>query len=404
MLVRRLCSLPERRLQQAPSLLAAGSQVSTCTARLAPTRIQPRRSYIIDDNDDFVNPEFAAETGQAKKRVVRKKVKIDPMETLVQDELPRYSARVQEKIRMRNLAYKSLHIPEAEVSDYRLTSVMMAYRRPILFPPLARYEEAWVELSQRYSIERSRKQAPYKKSPEIPPDIPPDLKPGDRITSADRAGDVRTTARKLDQQLYLIVKRAADRGGHSWGFPQSAIKQGETMRDATLRTFSGWLGADLVPYLTASMPAAHLFYNFSGPIEGLKGSMSFYYPLEVLKGSEKMELAKLPCNKGPQQVEDFAWLTKEELKPYLHPSLFKAVDHALVGTLGSEEFRNFDKVVPPKPKSFSLPPMPGGRAPEKPKKPSAAPGAKKDSTAAADTKKESTGTAEKSSAAAAASS
>jgi hypothetical protein len=337
--------------------------------------------------------------GQAKKRVVRKKVKIDPMETLVQDELPKYSARVQEKIRMRNLAYKTLHIPEAEVPNYRLTTVMLAYRRPILFPPLARYEEGWVELQGRYAIERSRKHAPYKKVPETPPDIPPDLKPGDRITAADRAGDVRTTARKLDQQLYLIVKRSGDRGGHSWGFPQSAVKQGESMRDATLRTFSGWLGTDLVPYLTASMPAAHLFYNFPAPIEGQKGSMSFYYPLEVLKGSDKMELAKLPCSKGPQQVEDFAWLTKEELKPYLHASLFKAVDHALVSKLGSEEFRNFDKAVPPKPKSFSIPPVPGGRAPEKPKKPSGAP---KDSTAAADTKKDSPGSAEKSAAAAAA--
>lgn len=53
--------------------------------------------------------------------------------------------------------------------------------------------------------------------------------PADRITEADRSNDLKSTDRKLDSTLYLLVKQSIEGRDH-WVLPQATWEQGETLR------------------------------------------------------------------------------------------------------------------------------------------------------------------------------
>ena len=53
------------------------------------------------------------------------------------------------------------------------------------------------------------------------------FKPGPRETEADRRGDRRSLQRRLDQVLYLLVKKP--RREHTWQMPQGGVEEGESL-------------------------------------------------------------------------------------------------------------------------------------------------------------------------------
>lgn len=53
------------------------------------------------------------------------------------------------------------------------------------------------------------------------------FKPGPRETEADRRGDQRSLQRRLDQVLYLLVKKP--RKEHAWQMPQGGVEEGESL-------------------------------------------------------------------------------------------------------------------------------------------------------------------------------
>lgn len=53
------------------------------------------------------------------------------------------------------------------------------------------------------------------------------FKPGPRETEADRRGDRRSLQRRLDQVLYLLVKKP--RKEHAWQMPQGGVEEGESL-------------------------------------------------------------------------------------------------------------------------------------------------------------------------------
>ena len=50
------------------------------------------------------------------------------------------------------------------------------------------------------------------------------FKPGPRETEADRRGDRQSLQRRLDQVLYLLVKKP--RREHTWQMPQGGVEEG----------------------------------------------------------------------------------------------------------------------------------------------------------------------------------
>ena len=55
--------------------------------------------------------------------------------------------------------------------------------------------------------------------------------PASRVSEADEKNDRRSLERRLQDSLFLIVKR--NRDSHSWQFPQGKWRADETMRDVS---------------------------------------------------------------------------------------------------------------------------------------------------------------------------
>ena len=61
------------------------------------------------------------------------------------------------------------------------------------------------------------------------------FQPASRITEADEKNDRHSTERRLQDSLFLVVKR--NRSNHSWQFPQGKWLPEETMRKVSLSVF-----------------------------------------------------------------------------------------------------------------------------------------------------------------------
>ena len=53
--------------------------------------------------------------------------------------------------------------------------------------------------------------------------------PAPRVTQADKDNDIRSLNRKLDQMLYLIVKKQQPKHAHNWQMPQGGHEEGESL-------------------------------------------------------------------------------------------------------------------------------------------------------------------------------
>ena len=51
--------------------------------------------------------------------------------------------------------------------------------------------------------------------------------PASRLTEADKNNDLKSVQRKLDQVLYLLVKK--DRSEHAWQMPQGGLEGNESL-------------------------------------------------------------------------------------------------------------------------------------------------------------------------------
>ena len=131
-------------------------------------------------------------------------------------------------------------------------------------------------------------------------------KPASRETRADREGDRRTLKRRLDQRLFLLLKR---RGG-KWGFAQSEIQQGDTSRSAAERALKDAVGEEgYQHYFVGNGPAAHTAND--GGLQTV-----FYHRCQLIQGLPKIQ----------GEYEDYAWVAPDEFGEYFE-------DAAVVETL-----------------------------------------------------------------------
>lgn len=66
--------------------------------------------------------------------------------------------------------------------------------------------------------------------------------PASRVTEADEKDDRRSLERKLQDSLFLLVKR--NRNENAWQFPQGKLKEDETLRSAAERIIDRATGKD----------------------------------------------------------------------------------------------------------------------------------------------------------------
>ncbi|KAG0641629.1 50S ribosomal subunit L30 [Tuber brumale] len=148
-------------------------------------------------------------------------------------------------------------------------------------------------------------------------------KPFPRTTQADIENNTKRLDRKMNRTLYLVVKKKRDQ--HAWRFPQSRLGgKWEHLRWGAQRTLLEAAGPNMNTWFVGSAPIGLHKYKYpSGHAQNQVGKKVFFMKARILAGQ-----ADLTNNK--QDLEDFQWLTKDELREVVGSRYYKAVQHMLV--------------------------------------------------------------------------
>ncbi|KAI1500504.1 39S mitochondrial ribosomal protein L46-domain-containing protein [Biscogniauxia marginata] len=150
-----------------------------------------------------------------------------------------------------------------------------------------------------------------------PDEVVPVERPMDRITEADKTNDVRRLDRKLDRSLYLVV-RGSD---GNWHFPTADVPTDEHLHETAARALKSAAGVNMNTWIVGRVPVAHLVtqpeFNEDTSLKQ-RGEKIFFLKGRIMAGQADLKDNKLG-------LEDFNWLTKEELEQKLDEKYFHAV-------------------------------------------------------------------------------
>ncbi|RGP69311.1 hypothetical protein FSPOR_4804 [Fusarium sporotrichioides] len=147
-------------------------------------------------------------------------------------------------------------------------------------------------------------------------DVVPVEPPADRVTEADRKGDVQRLDRQLDRTLYLVVK-----GKDGWGFPADVIPKDENLHESAKRVLDQAAGVNMNTWIVSRIPVAHVVSRPKLSKEGViekKGEKTFFIKGRIMAGQADLK-------DNPFGYTEFKWLTREELEKELPKSYFKGV-------------------------------------------------------------------------------
>ncbi|KAI0480828.1 39S mitochondrial ribosomal protein L46-domain-containing protein [Xylariaceae sp. FL0804] len=150
-----------------------------------------------------------------------------------------------------------------------------------------------------------------------PHEIVPVERPMDRVTEADRTGDVRRLDRRLDRTLYLLVRRDDGR----WMFPTDEVTTEEHLHDTAQRVLAEAAGVNMNTWMVGRVPVAHFVrhpeFNEDTSMKQ-RGEKVFFLKSRILAGQADLKDNKLGLG-------DFNWLTREEVKAKVDREYFHAV-------------------------------------------------------------------------------
>ncbi|CAJ2506038.1 Uu.00g001680.m01.CDS01 [Anthostomella pinea] len=150
-----------------------------------------------------------------------------------------------------------------------------------------------------------------------PDEIVPVESPMDRITEADKTNDVRRLDRKLDRTLYLVVRRSDGK----WQFPSEDVPTNEHLHETASRALESAAGVNMNTWMVGRVPVAHLVtppkFNEDTSMKQ-QGEKVFFLKGRIMAGQADLKGNKLG-------LDDFNWLTKEEVKEKLGGRYFHAV-------------------------------------------------------------------------------
>ncbi|XP_064607099.1 large ribosomal subunit protein mL46-like [Liolophura sinensis] len=141
--------------------------------------------------------------------------------------------------------------------------------------------------------------------------------PADRITDADRKNDMKSLRRKLDRKLFFIIKQKLG-DTTNWVLPQGYCAQGESLRQAAERVLQTQVGPVAKAIFMGNVPCGFYKYKFPSALQTQTKSLGvklFFFKAYWLNGE---------IQKGAD-VEDYLWLTKDELLQYLKSDYYKTI-------------------------------------------------------------------------------
>ena len=137
-----------------------------------------------------------------------------------------------------------------------------------------------------------------------------------RTTENDESGNRRTTWRRLDSSLFLLVKK--DREEHAWQFPQGGWEEedGSSLRVTAEREFREECGDHMPRYFVSNAPNSFRAYAYPESVQkkhNAFGAKVFYYRA-LFQGAYFDEDASTPNLENG--LVDYAWVAADELDDY----------------------------------------------------------------------------------------
>ncbi|KJE93294.1 hypothetical protein CAOG_04101 [Capsaspora owczarzaki ATCC 30864] len=270
---------------------------------------------------------------------------------------------------------------------------LIVERYPVIVPTPHAIEIAMVEFDEKMQSEKNGlSEYEWNQSDGLPDPpretYPPGFEPASRTTAADAANDTTSLKRKLDQHLYLIVRK--DRKNHAWQFPQGNRLLNEYLIQSTHRVSRQAIGNNAEVQWWGFGPCAAIQYKLpssykpaflpklrkepwpASPAELAEREMSRREHMNEASltarrakatpqqveaaiaaagtAFDAAEVAKAKANAGlkasvfffrgqflngpvvvnPNKYVEFKWLTKSELREYLSPQCYEAVQDSLM--------------------------------------------------------------------------
>ncbi|KAK2679781.1 Ribosomal protein L46, N-terminal [Fusarium oxysporum f. sp. vasinfectum] len=133
-----------------------------------------------------------------------------------------------------------------------------------------------------------------------PEDVIPVEPPADRVTEADRKGDVQRLDRQLDRTLYLVD---------------------ENLHESAKRVLDQAAGVNMNTWIVSRVPVAHVVSRPKMTADGVvekKGEKTFFIKGRIMAGQADLK-------NNPFGYTEFKWLTREELEKELPKDYWKGV-------------------------------------------------------------------------------
>ncbi|GAB5031249.1 39s ribosomal protein mitochondrial [Nannochloropsis oceanica] len=232
-----------------------------------------------------------------------------------------YLKKREEQLAKHEVAAKQADLP------WLIVAASIVERLPIIMKEPEAWEAAYMEMQEE--IARHGKAFPKeldvmgqanemdRPDAEILPELPFKLAP--RVTKADRLNDRTTLNRALSERLFLLVKGPIT--GDRWDLPMAVLgKGGKDGRDSMRRTHEAtvgrFLGEKFEAYMPSNapvgmhwrVPAATAGASSVGAGGNVYGEKVFFYRAQHLKGRGRVV---------EEGVEEFVWVTREEVGEYL---------------------------------------------------------------------------------------
>lgn len=230
---------------------------------------------------------------------------------------------------------------EASSLKWDLVSAVCLERKPIITPPLAGMEKTVVSMLKQKELEESLlndhelrhrqdlERAERKKRGEVDLEADSslvtaldvedswkedakDFTPASRLTEADSKNDVRSTQRKLDETLRLLVKVKIGDATY-WRIPRTVRREGETMRQAAERAVLEKCGDQVSVNILGNAPWS--FFKFKYPKKYQEQNERVGAKVFVFKGYLDNDM---PVDlKNDSSLVDFQWATLDEMETNL---------------------------------------------------------------------------------------
>eukprot|EP00981_Chlorochromonas_danica_P013884 scaffold7012_cov166-Ochromonas_danica.AAC.8 len=183
---------------------------------------------------------------------------------------------------------------------WRIVGSVVLHRYPVITPDLEQWEIDFENL-------KNKKQEMHGETHEdVLLSLP--FEPAPRVTEADKTDNRRSVERKLQESLFLVVKR--NRENYSWQFPQGKWLEGETLRQTSERVLKRAIG-EVSYYPIGNFPVGHYLYEYPEEMKQQRkafGAKIFFHRIGYTSGDDFKFETRL--------YKDYVWVTRSELGEY----------------------------------------------------------------------------------------